>query len=231
MKLLQISILLVTLITCDSLVARTLSVRTWEVTRNQDLPERYVKVADKYVELSFSFKQPGEFLQATAGEATLPLYELIKEPDGKPSYKIAEEIKLPEGAEGVLLMGWKGADGPRYFGIDDDFSAKKYDDWLLINAATKEVTLQLGKVDKEIMIEADSSMNHKINAQGGKGIAVVGKAKWREKLKTFYSTFWSYNPEQRGMIIFFYDQGDRVGLKKIQGMLLKPRETENPVNE
>ena len=223
MKYLLIPTFLATLIACGTLAARELNVRTLALVKGENLPERYVKVAEKYVALSFSYIQPSEVIETLAGEASLSLYEQVTDPEGEVSYKIAKAIKLPAGAKGVLLLGWKGVKDTRYLAIDDDFLSAKYDNWLLVNTASKELAFRIGDDNKPIKIKANGVTNYKLTAREGTGVSVVGRAKWGEKMKTFYSTYWPVRAGERGIVIFFYHKGDRIALRKITDILLKPK--------
>ena len=222
MKLLQILIPLVTLVLCDSLAARALDVRTLTMAREQELPERYVKVADGYASLSFPATQPGKLVRALASTSALPLFELVKDSDGPPAYKMVEQIALPTGASGVLLLAWKSKEGLSHLAVDDDFLSAQYNEWLLVNTTTKSVALQIGSENKSLMIDANSVLDHKVNESKGTGVAVVAKAKWGEELKTFYSTYWPVREEARGVIVFFYETADRLAVSKITNTLLNP---------
>ncbi len=223
MKTLQILIVFSTLIIFGSLSANALSVRTLALNKGGKFPDRYVKVDKEYVLLSFSHIQPSEVILASAGEAVLPLFQPVTDPEGKVSYNVVEQVKLPAGAKGVLLLGWNGPKGPRYLAIDDDFLSAKYDKWMLINTAPKDVAFKIGDDNKSIIINSNSVKNYKLTAAENVGVSVVGKAKWGEKVKIFYSSYWPVRSGERGIVIFFSYRGDRVALRKISDVLLKPK--------
>ena len=218
------TILVAALISCSSLVARDLNVRSLALDKGQDLPERYLKVGDEYVALPFSSMQPGELVQVSIDASSLPLFESVKGPAGEVSYRVVKEVKLPPGAKGVLLLGWLAPEGARYLAIDDDFMSAKYNDWLLVNTAPKEVGFRIGEDNKPIMISANGVTKYKLTAAEGTGVAVVARAKWGDKVKTFYSTYWPVRAGERGIVIFFYQKGERMAVRKITDMLLKSKD-------
>jgi hypothetical protein len=224
MKAMKMIMLMVALGSCGLLAAREINTRTLALDKAGDLPERYVKVGEGYVALSFGYIEPGKVMPVLAGESSMPIYEPVKSEEGKVSFKMVKEVKLPAGAKGVLLLGWMGPEGPRYLAVDDDYLSAKYDEWLLINTAPKDVAFRIGDDNKPIMLNANSIQDYKITTPAGKGVSVVGRAKWGEKVKTFYSTYWPIKAGERGIVIFFYQKGDRVALRKITDILLKPEE-------
>lgn len=163
-------------------------------------------------------------MPAFAGDSSLPLYESVKSEKGEVSYKMVKEVKLPAGAKGILLLGWMDSEGPRYLAVDDDFISAKYDKWLLINTASKDVAFRIGEDNKPLMLKANSVQNYKLTAPADSGVAVVGQAKWDEKVKTFYSTYWPVRAGERGIVIFFYLKDERIALRKITDVLFKPEE-------
>ncbi len=219
-----IIMLMVTLGACSLLAASEIKIRTLALDKAADLPERYVKVGHSYVALSFSFIQPGEVMPVFADDSSLPLYEQVETKEGNISYQLVNEVKLPAGAKGVLLLGWISPDGARYLAVDDDFISAKFDQWLLINTASKDVAFRIGDDNKPLMLKANSVQNYKLTAPEGTGVSVVGQAKWGEEIKTFYSTYWPVRAGERGIVIFFYHSGERIALRKITDTLFKPKD-------
>lgn len=219
MKTIKMIMLMVALTTCGFLDAREINMRTLALVKTGDLQERYVKVGQEYLALSFSYTQPGEVLPVFADESSLPLYESVESNRGMVSYRMVMEVKLPAGAKGVLLLGWMSSEGPRYLAVDDDYLSAKYDKWLLINTASKDVAFRIGDDNKPLILPANSVRNYKLTAPEGTGVSVIGKAKWGEEVKTFYSTYWPVRANERGIVIFFYHKGERIALRKITDTL------------
>lgn len=224
MKAVKMIILMAVLSSCGISVAREINMRTLALAQEGDLPKRYIRVGEEYVELLFSYIEPGKVMPAFAGESSLPLYESFKGEKGEVSFKMVKEVNLPAGAKGILLLGWMSPEGPRYLAVDDDFISAKYDRWLLINAASKDVAFRIGEDNKPIMLKANSVQNYQLTAPEGSGVAVVGQVKWGEQVKTFYSTYWPVKAGERGIVIFFYHKGERIALRKITDVLFKPEE-------
>lgn len=224
MNAMKMITLIVALSSCSFLAAREINMRTLALDKTTDLPERHVKVGEEYVALSFNYIEPGKVMPVIAGETSLPLFESVKSEEGKVTYKMVKEVKLPTEAKGVLLLGWMTSEGPRYLAVDDNFMSAKHDNWLLINTAPKDVAFRIGDDNNPIMLNANSIKDYKLTAPEGTGVSVVGQAKWDEKVKTFYSTYWPIKSGERGIVIFFYQKGDRMALRKITDILLKPEE-------
>ncbi len=208
----------------NALAAREINIRAMALDRGADLPELFVKVAGGYEPLAFSHIQPGEVFQTAIEASTLSLFKQITSDQGSISYDVAENIRIPAEAKGVLLLGWTGHEGPRYLAINDDFLSATYDNWLLVNAAPKDVAFRIGENNNPIIVNANSVTNYKLNVPEGAGVAVQGQAKWGDKVRTFYSTYWPVKAGERGIVIFFYLQNDRMALRRITDVLSKPEE-------
>lgn len=224
MKCIKMIMLMAALGSCDFLAAREINMRTLALDKTANLPEHYVRVGENYAALSFNFIEPSGVMLALATETSLPIYKSVKSEDGKVSYEMEKEVKLPAGAKGVLLLGWMDAQGPRYLAVDDNYLSAKHNNWLLINTAPKDVAFRVGDDNEPTMVNANSVKDYKLTARENTGVSVVGQAKWDEKIKTFYSTYWPVRAGERGIIIFFYQKGDRMALRKITDILVKPEE-------
>lgn len=200
--------------------SRELAVRSLALNGAFPLPEHYVKVDDGFQRLSFSVVQPSEVIEASAGENSLALYEQKIKSDGKFAYEIVKKVKFPSSAEGILLLGWMDGKESRYLAIDDNYLSAKYHDWLLINVTSKSVAFQFGLKNKPVVIKERSTRKYKIISPAQSGVSVIGKAKWGDKIKTFYSTFWPIRGKERGIVIF-YAHRDRVAVRKITDVLLE----------
>lgn len=200
-----------------------LGVRSLAMASDPKLPERFVKTEDGFTALVFSVIEPGELTFALTTAAELPLFERHIDSSGKVSHKLADMVKLPGGAKGALLLGWMSESGPKYLAIDDNYLSAKHNDWLLINAAPKDVAFQIGYEEKPFLISANSVKNHRLNTDENVGVSVIGQAKWGKETKTFYSTYWPVRGGQRGIVIF-YERRDRISVRRITDVLLKPEE-------
>lgn len=94
-------------ILCQLTLADVIGVRGLALERNPAMPERYVKVKGGHEFVHFLSSQPVVLIKAIV-ETDLFLYEKKLNDKGEEIYVIAETIKLPAGARGVLVIGWKG---------------------------------------------------------------------------------------------------------------------------
>ena len=202
---------------------RQIGVRGLALERADPLPERYIKVKDGYELIQFLYSQPVQLIIAYT-ESALPLFEKKKNDEGEEAYEIAEKVSVPASAKGILLLGWKGEEGPRYLAIDDNFPAAKYNNWLMINAASKPVAFRIGKENKPFIVKASSAENYKVNVPEGRGAAVLGQAEMEGEAKTFYSTYWPIREKERSIVIFF-EREDRMRLRKISDSLFVPKKS------
>ncbi len=225
MKPLIITAVLIAMMMGKSFAERQIDLRTLEIAKHGESPERYVKVHGSYVLLTFADSQPSEAMKANANPASLPLYEKIANTDGGFVYKVSIEVTLPAEATNILLVGFKTADGPQYLAIDDDLLASKNKECFLVNLSTVEVELQLGSEREVLKIAANSSATHQMAVSEDAGIAVTGKAQIGDKVRTFHSTYWSPKDSEHGLVVFICPQGERLVLKKFKGISIKPKET------
>lgn len=223
MKALSVIFFVAGLCCAQANTARVLGVRSLAMAKLPKLPERFVKTEEGYVELVFSMVQPSKLTPALTTSSELPLFERTIGSDGKISHQLAQQVKLPEGAKGVLLLGWMAQDGAKYLAIDDNYLTAKHNDWILINAATKDVAFQMGYEEKPLLIKANSVKKHRLNANQETGVSVIGQAQWGAKIKTFYSTYWPIYGGQRGIVIF-YGHRDRIAVRRITDVLLESSE-------
>ena len=152
---------------------QTISVRTLAL-RTGDMPEVYLKDAKEYHALRFSAVQPGEPVRALAANP-LPLYRSEMDAKGDQAFVVADKVKIPAGAKGILLLGWTTGDEVRYVAIKDDFASARYNDWLLINASTRPVAFKVGRNREAGHAQAGTSATHRITV-AGEGAAVLAQA-------------------------------------------------------
>ncbi len=222
MKASYLILLIGVVMSIPTLHARTLNIRSLALGGEEAISQRYVRVEDGYLPLSFSIIQPSPLIAALSGETVLPLFERVTKPDGELAYEMVEKIKVPARAKGVLLLAWGSEKGARYLAVDDNYLSAKYNDWLFINTASKQIAFQVGLKNKPLMMKANTVARYKVKTSEESGISAVGQVKVGEKVKTFYSTYWPVRSGQRGIVIFF-ERGDRVDVRKITDVLLKPK--------
>jgi len=198
--------------------AQTINVRTLGL-RAGELPEVYLRNGEEYKKLRFSAVQPSSTVRAIRANP-LPLYKLEKDAEGKDVYVIAYKIKIPAGARGILLLGWKSGDKVRYLAIKDDFSKARFNDWLLINTSKRPIMFKVGKDAKPFIVKPGSSETYAMKkVREGKGTEVTAHAKFKGKVKCFFSTYWPVFPGKR-MVVLFVDDGRKIRVKRISDKLV-----------
>jgi hypothetical protein len=206
-------------------MADVIGVRGLALQRKVPMPERYVKVKDGHEFIHFLSSQPVELIKAIV-ESELYLYEKKMNDEGQEVYEIAERIKLPFGARGILLLGWKDEGKYRYLAIKDHFSDAKYNDWLMINTTSKTLGIQVGKKKKPFFLKPKQETECKIDSPAEVGAAVIGRANLEGEVKEFYSTYWPIRKGERSIVVFV-DQKNKIIVKKISDILFKPKADED----
>ena len=202
---------------CSSLLsAQTIGIRTLAM-RAGAMPEVHVRDAKGHLPLRFSPVQPSEVVGALTANP-LPLYRRETDAKGKEGFVVSQQVKLPDGANGILLLGWADGGKTRYVAIKDDFSAARYNDWLLINASTRPVAFRVGDSGKPILLKPGVSTTHRIPVAEGEGATVLAQAPLDGKDKVFYSTYWPVYAGKRS-IVLFVDDGPKILVKRISDSL------------
>jgi len=191
----------------------TINVRTLALEAG-DMPELFLKTAKEPVALAWSERQPGIACKVLYANP-LPFYRREINAEGEASLVVVSKVKLPANAKGVLLLGWPKDDGVRCVAIEDDLGSAGYNDWLLINAASRPVAFGVGDTRKPSIVKPGSSVRYRVTAERGKGATVRAQVPVEGgKAKTFYSTFWPVYPDKRSVVIFA-DDGRKIRVKRI----------------
>jgi len=199
--------------------AQTINVRTLAL-RAGEMPEVYLRNGEEYEKLRFSAVQPSATVSATRVNP-LPLYKLEMDEEGKDVYVVTERIKIPTGARGILLMAWKSGDEARYLAIKDDFRKARFNDWLLINTSKRPIIFKVGEKAKPFIVKPGSSDTYPLKkVREGKGTEVTAHAKFKGKIKLFFSTYWPVFPGNR-MVVLFIDDGRKIRVKRISDKLVQ----------
>jgi hypothetical protein len=197
--------------------AQTIKVRTLALLPDK-LPEVSLKVPDGFQPLVFSDVQPGELVTAVSANP-LPLYKKTTDAEGKEAFTVAESIKIPGNAKGILLLAWTSGDKVRYLAIDDNFSEARFNDWLLINTGTRPVAFKVGDGSKPFLIPPGTATTQRISAPKGEGATVLAQAPFDGKAKTFFSTYWPVYGDKRALVLFF-DDGSKIRVKRISDKII-----------
>lgn len=193
------------------------------------LPEVYVKAGANYVLLEFSATQPSLTVQASHANP-LPLYRLQETADGRKDYAVISKVTLPESGKGILLLGWGTTEKASYLPISDDFSGASSADWLVINATTKPLAMQLGKGTSFVKLPPSGATPFRVMAELSKGAAVtIAEPLAGDRWKTFYSTYWPIYPDRRCLVLFV-NTGDKIKVKKISDIKPPPSEHQEAGN-
>lgn len=192
----------------------TVSLRTLQLGEG-NLPESWVVVKDakEPVKLTWQTSQPTEPLQVLH-DGQLKLFRYSLDPTGKAKADDVRAVKLPDGADEVLLLVWPNGDQSRYVAIKDQFLKADFNDWMAINASPNPVAIQAGSKSMPVKVEPGKSVIFKPDIEEGKGVEMIAMAPRKGELKTFLSTYWPAFAGQRTLILF-YDDGDRMCAKRI----------------
>lgn len=200
-----------------------MDVRTLALGIAKNVPERFLFTEEGYQKMSYSNRQASEIIKAYRNES-LPLFVKASEPDTQSEYSIAERVKIPQNSKSILLLCWVTKEGKlRYHPINDSIKGAKYNDWIMINTTSKTVGFYIGRKKKPVVIKPNIIKNHKVTAEKGKGVPVVGRAQFDGKMKTFYSTYWKIRENQRSIVIFT-EVGNKIKATNIGDRLVKPKE-------
>ena len=204
--------------------AQTINVRTLAL-RAEDMPRAYIKGPKDFVPLRFSSVQPGKAVRALAANP-LPIYRTEVDAKGKAAHVVADQVNLPVGARGILLLGWSGGGKARYIAVKDDFAAAKYNDWLLINTCSRPVAFKVGEKSKPILLKPGTSTTYRITVAKGEGASVLAQAPFNGKDTIFFSTYWPVYSGKRSVVLFV-DDGPKIIARRISDKLTKAGSGEN----
>lgn len=182
-----------------------------------EFPECFVKEGSKFVPIRFSKTQPSPMVKATL-VSPLPIFIPTPDGEGDAEYSVAAKATLPAGAESVLLLGTMSGKEVKLVALKDDILSAGSKDWMLVNATTKPIAFQAGDDESPVLIKPGSSESHRITAEDGKGTAVSAQAKFGEKVKTIYSTYWPVFPDKRSLVLFVEIDG-KIKVKRISDKL------------
>jgi len=205
-----------------SLLGDTIDVRLLGVGKTDDAPNRYLKTDHAFQKLDFSTRQPSEAIRAEANRC-LALYKEVPEGGPAPSYQIAQELDLPEGAKHILLVALHAKNETHYRVIEDDFTKVTFKEYLFVNTTSRQVFIRIGPDKKAFKIEAKASKTWTIDPGLGQSLPVTIQADFDNKIKTVYSTYWRIRENERSIIVLD-EVESKVKVTKI-GDRLKTAET------
>lgn len=210
------SLALAALLAAGAAPGQTIGVRTLAL-RAGEMPEVFLRGSKDHHPLKFSAVQPSPVVRAAAANP-LPIYKSALDQEGKPAFTVVQQVKLPSGAKGVLLLGWSAGDTIRYVAMEDDFGSAGFNDWLLINTTARPIAFKVGEKAAPVQVAPGSSRTYKIATDKNKGAAVLAQAPFDGKAKTFYSTYWPVHAGKRAVVLFVED-GQKIRVKRISDAL------------
>ena len=201
----------------------TINVRLLALNNAVDLPERFLSTKEGYVKIAFSNRQATQTIKAyTAG--LLPLFKKAIDPNSEAEYVVAEQVKFSPKSRSILLLCWKSREGGlRYYSVNDNILNANYNSWFMVNASPKVVAFRIGHDAKPVILKPNSIKNHQVNAAKDKGVPVMGRAKFKGKAKTFYSTYWKIRDKERSIIIFT-EVGNKIKVVRVGDPLVKAKD-------
>ena len=176
------------------------------------LPRLWIMNATTPVAIPFSAIQPSEPLRIDRGDP-LRIFKGELNAKGLPADSSPVPVKLPAGSS-ILLLGWMVGESPRFFPIPDPFASARPDDWLVINATTRTVAIQIGADTKSTPVKPSSHIPIRVTAPANQGAAVMVAALKDNAWKPIYSTYWPIYPNKRCLVLIVED-GAKIRVKVI----------------
>ena len=217
-------VLTLTLGTCA--LGQELNLRTLALKKGE-MPEIFVKAAKKDEiahKLDWPARQPSELVKVPAAGSIAMLTREV-DGEGAETFKAAQQVEVPAGANGVLLLGWKEGDNTRIVALKDEFVGARFNDWLLVNSTAKPIAFRAGEGSKTLVVRPGSSETYKLDGNAERGAEVLVQTPEDGEAKTIYSTYWPVR-EGRRAIVLFIDDGKKIRVKRISDHLLPPKPEE-----
>jgi len=202
----------------EKLTIRTLSLGS------ATFPKLWAMEGTTSVAVPFSKIQPSEPLRLDGGNP-LRMFKGELNEKGLPADTAPTLVKIPTESS-ILLLGWMDGETPHFFPIPDPFTIAKHDDWLVINASTLPVAVQIGAATKPTTIKPSSHSSIRVTAPVNAGAAVVIAAQKENAWKTIYSTYWPIYPDKRCLVVIAQD-GKKMRINVISDEFKKTEEA-NP---
>jgi len=164
------------------------------------LPELWVAASGKAVPISFSNSQPSAALKADKG-SPLKIYKTPLDEKGKPTDTSPTLVELPA-TSSILLLGWMEEEKTSFLAVADPFTTAKSDDWLVINATKKPLTIQIGATAPTLTLEPNTQQAVKCTSPVGEGAATTVASQQADgSWKTVYTSSWPVYADQRGLVL------------------------------
>ncbi|MBC2602939.1 hypothetical protein [Puniceicoccus vermicola] len=206
------------LVACAALVQvsaqeQTIEVRSLALSRNDQLPEVFLREDAEFHPISFSHYQPSKPVTVSA-TSPLPLFKrLPMANEGLPP--VVARVPLPKDAEDILLLGWMNGERPRYVALANNLTSASARDWLLINTTNRRVAFRLGKDSKPVLVDSGQTLRYEIDVDLNKGAAALAVAETEtDGWQIFYSTYLPVFEGSRTMLLFVQDD-EKIRVREI----------------
>lgn len=181
---------------------------------------------EKWVPVEWSRRQPSMPAVTFTQDGVLPLFSEESDPDAKAGYKVSHRIKVPSGANEILLFAWMAEGKLQLQPVDDDFLGKNHDRWLLINFSGKEIAFRVGDESKPVLLKSKASKLYTINVDENKPASILGQARIKgAEPKLFYSSYFPVKAGRRTIVIFT-DDGDKIRTKLVADHFLREKKAD-----
>ncbi len=183
------------------------------------MPELHSLTGEGLVKLNFSHIEPSKPIPVNRLEGGLPIYNGPTLPeDGIPPYL----VKLPVDAKDILLIAWMGeGNKPQFLAFPDNSATAGRKDWMVINATTNHIAMQVGKENKPMPVKAGSQQSIYVDVPSNKGSAVTIAAMLEDSWKPFYTNYWAIYEDKRCLIVIIQN-GEKMTVRQIFEDVVKP---------
>lgn len=201
--------------------ARDLTVRCLALNESP-MPKLFVKTSKGFTPLEFSSIQPTKTIKLSV-EGPLQVYDSAGQEKEKPI--VAHTIPVPGNTGGVLILGWTTKEEVKFAALPDDLSEVGPRDWLIINAATEAVAVQVGAKAKPVAVKPGASVTKRVTLPKEDAAEFRAFREQEGKPTMFYSTFMPFRKEAR-CVLLFYPDGKHIRMKQMFDMNLIKKKKE-----
>jgi len=178
-----------------------------------EMPELHALEGKGLVPLSFSHIEPSKPILVDRLEGGLPIYNgsTVPEDGAAPTHL----VKLPSATRDILLIAWMGeGNKPQFLAFPDDTATASREDWMVINATTKHIAMQVGADKKPVPVKAGTQQCIRVDVPTNSGSAVTIAAMLEDSWKPFYTTYWAIYEDKRCLIMVVQD-GEKMMVRQI----------------
>jgi hypothetical protein len=103
---------------------------------------------------------------------------------------------------------------PRFLAFPDDTATAGRKDWMVINATSKHIAMQIGADSKPVSVKAGTQQAIRVDVPTNSGSAVTIAAMLEDSWKPFYKTYWAIYEDKRCLIVVVQD-GEKMTVRQI----------------